>query len=405
MLERLDKIDWAGLTHAYGPAHDVPDQIRDLSSATEGVRAAARNALYSNIFHQGTRYEATAHAVPFLLELLANESVADRPALARMLAAIAIGYDESWLPGTLPIAVMREQATGGDAVRAAAPTPGDLGYDDESEYLYVESLSEQDRMQYFRHIEVAAYDAVRAGVPLLRELLRDSDPELRTQAAYALGWFPEDAAMSGPALLAAAITGPEDGPEQVRAAAAALVAAGLLGHRPSADLITAPDALLRWAAAVATGLAAGDDTPDAAVAELLGWTSSGHRDRIPFLGGNLAGLAGLVIERLNGRHAAQTFEALLRTIPAVSGVEAMPVVASALRMAFPQLPVPEGIPYAELTDDQRRLLSVLAGSPRTWLLGEHQFGNFLLMLAGCELPASCDELQTYIDGGTMPARR
>lgn len=66
----LDEIDWHSLTHAYGPASDVPGQIRDLASPDAETRRQAMHALYGNIWHQGTVYEATAYAVPFLIELL-----------------------------------------------------------------------------------------------------------------------------------------------------------------------------------------------------------------------------------------------------------------------------------------------------------------------------------------------
>ena len=36
MLENLDRIDWGKLSHAYGPATDVPDQL--LALASPGLR-------------------------------------------------------------------------------------------------------------------------------------------------------------------------------------------------------------------------------------------------------------------------------------------------------------------------------------------------------------------------------
>src|SRR5262249_37681165 len=42
--------------------------------------------------------------------------------------------------------------------------------------------------------ELDCYDAVRSGVAALIRLLDDSDPVGRRAAAYALAWFPEDAA-------------------------------------------------------------------------------------------------------------------------------------------------------------------------------------------------------------------
>jgi hypothetical protein len=75
MLENLDTIDWRNLQHAYGPATDVPDLIRALASHDEEVRQSAMYELYGTIWHQDTIYEATAYAVPFLIELLESDSV------------------------------------------------------------------------------------------------------------------------------------------------------------------------------------------------------------------------------------------------------------------------------------------------------------------------------------------
>ena len=101
MLAGLDEIDWAGLEHAYGPAGDVPGLIRALASTEPDERERARHALYGNVFHQGSRYEATAYAVPFLARLAVGPQVPQRDEIVLMLAAMAIGYDEAYLPASL----------------------------------------------------------------------------------------------------------------------------------------------------------------------------------------------------------------------------------------------------------------------------------------------------------------
>lgn len=113
------KIDWSRLSHAYGPADDVPDQIRMLRSADQKQRERARWELCGNIFHQGSRYEATAYAAPFMLELLGDPKTPELSELLELLVAIAIGYDESWLPEGFPIAEYRRHAAGGEGLLAA----------------------------------------------------------------------------------------------------------------------------------------------------------------------------------------------------------------------------------------------------------------------------------------------
>jgi hypothetical protein len=97
VLEWLERVDWLSLTHAYGPAGDVPGFIRGLAAADPGVRSGARHALYGNVFHQGTRYEASSYALPFLIELACERAVPDRDELLRLIAHLAVGYQEGYL--------------------------------------------------------------------------------------------------------------------------------------------------------------------------------------------------------------------------------------------------------------------------------------------------------------------
>ncbi|GAA4409900.1 hypothetical protein ACFQV2_31520 [Actinokineospora soli] len=274
MLEGLDQVDWARLPHAYGPADDVPGQIRALRSSEASQRTDALWQLYGNIFHQGTRYEATAYAVPFLLEVLAAPDTADRAGLLDLLANIAVGYDETWLPAGLPITEHRQAAIGGDALLAMTPRPGDDGYDeDEGDFQYLESLSGEDQNRLFAHVAVTAYDAVRVGVPLFRTLLTDLDPVVRTRAAYALAWFPEEASGSLSALDAATSGNLADSGNEV-AAATAMVATGLLRGRPPAAALNDPRPLVRWGAAIALANVDGTAASQAVVDELLAWTGA-----------------------------------------------------------------------------------------------------------------------------------
>lgn len=91
MLEGLDAIQWGELSHAYGEADDVPELIRALASDSAKARHDALYALYGNIWHQGTVYEATAYAVPFLGELLASPEVMEKHRILFLLSALARG--------------------------------------------------------------------------------------------------------------------------------------------------------------------------------------------------------------------------------------------------------------------------------------------------------------------------
>ena len=91
MLEGLDKIDWSQLTHAYGTAGDVPVLLRQLASPNAEERESALSDLHANIWHQWTIYEATAAAVPFLIELLTVPSPADKHEILVYLSNLANG--------------------------------------------------------------------------------------------------------------------------------------------------------------------------------------------------------------------------------------------------------------------------------------------------------------------------
>ncbi len=391
MLNGLDRVSWAGLTHAYGPADDVPDLLRDLVSPDAARRRGALGELNGNIYHQGTIYEATAYAVPFLLEVLTAPECDEQPQLLHLLSSIATGFDELWLPAGLTVAENRKAAEGGAALLAAAPRPGDDDFDeDEADYEYVESLSQEDQGRLFAHLWVRSYDAVRAGVPLFRELL-NAEPPTQCMAAYALAWFPEDAPES-----LRALAGVTEGDQEGVVAATASVAMGLLGGHPTVTLDD-PRPLARWGAATALANLDGPETPEAAVDELIAVASGsiGDHDRVPFLRGDLAGYAGRALRQVGDRAADRTFDALLERIPAVCGGSAFQVVKEALGLAFPAGRLPAGTGCAELDDRQRRLVDTLAASPETWLVDGRPFGNFTALVHGYGLPSSSTDLQAY----------
>lgn len=388
MLNGLDEVNWAGLAHAYGPATDVPGQIRDLLSPDENVRQRALWALHGNIYHQGTIYQATAHAVPFLLEVLEAPECRVPAELLVLLTGIVNGFDEMWLPEGMPVAERREQAIGGDVVLASAP-----GFDPESwgDLDDDEPLSDEDMARLYSYLWVTAYDAVRAGVPLFRRMLR-SEPAVRTTAAYALAWFPEDAEESLRALAAM----PADGDEEGVVAATASVAMGLLGGRPVAGLDD-PRPLARWGAAIALATTEGPRAPDEAV-ELLMAAASGaleEDERVPFLDGDLAAYAGAALRLTGDRYADRTLDALLGHLSTASGMNALHALQEALQLAFPS--PPQGRPgYPELDDRQRRLTGALAASPQAWLLEGQSFGNVSLLLAEYKLPSTYEAMREYV---------
>jgi HEAT repeat protein len=177
MLEGLDAIDWAALTHAYGSAADVPGLLRALASKNKEQRENAIYELYGNIWHQGTVYAATAVAVPFLYELLASPEVEDRGGIALLLASIAAGH------GYLEVHAVDEW--GGPTWKKIMAEQG-KSLDAEIQREAAETL--------------AVRRAISARLPELLPYLRDPDPELRRAMADALSYYPEHSAITVPAL-------------------------------------------------------------------------------------------------------------------------------------------------------------------------------------------------------------
>jgi hypothetical protein len=152
VLEGLEAVDWAALGQAYGSAEDVPAWLRALRSPDPEVRQWGHEDW--NIVHrQGTRYSATAPAVPFLVELATAPDTHDRAWLVNLLAYAAVGNEEAVLP---------------DGV-VSLDRLGDTTSWPEPEYAAW---------------ALAAYQAVQAALPALLPLLEEDDDRVRRETAH-----------------------------------------------------------------------------------------------------------------------------------------------------------------------------------------------------------------------------
>nr|WP_221377288.1 hypothetical protein [Actinoplanes polyasparticus] len=447
MLEKLDDVPWSDLHHAYGPADDVPAQLRALCSDDADVRKKSLWSLFGTIFHQGTRYEASSHAVPFLLELAAAPATPSRESVIELLVALAVGSDESYLPGSFPLTELRSAAAGGaDLLR------------DGGAWDRLASLPESDQDRLQARIELNAYEAVAAGVPLFVSLLKDPDPAVRRMAAYALGWFPAPSPglsssspdeplppspktstsarpspirpevhattlpSPSPEVHAAALPSPTPevpiaavgSPSSVAlaqaladddgsVAATAALSLGLLGE--TAGSVLAEDAIasalgdsrevVRGGAAIALARAHGPAAQRQVVDELLSWAAGGQATEVPYLDGDLAGYAARSLALVLPDESDEALDVLLRRLPTVSGAEALPVVGEALRRVFPSGPIVAGTPFDALTERQKRVVRALAGSPSTWLFLERAYGNFAWLIGSYGLPSNEEAMRAY----------
>jgi HEAT repeat protein len=185
MLEGLDRINWDRLAHAYGRAGDVPGHIRALASPDARARQRAVNSLVNTIFHQGSRYRASAPAVPFLFELLKHPEAQDKEQIIVLLERLAVGYPENYLlRGFDPV---REFAKADRLARRV-----DLAQLRKAEPDEADDWDPGRQALWARD----AYQAVLGRAGTLQRLTRATDLKVRMAAVRVLAWFPEAAARS-----------------------------------------------------------------------------------------------------------------------------------------------------------------------------------------------------------------
>lgn len=401
-LDGLDAVGWAELEHAYGSAEDVPDQLRALRADDAAARGKARGALYGNIFHQGSRYEASAYAVPFLVSLAVDTGTPDRGDVLALIGSLTVGYDQSHLPQGIDIAGWRaevEELRAGDRaeMRRRVEEWVDEAVDEGDRRVREMRLNTFDpdaSFHYARH-ELAVYDAVRAHVPQLTALLKDPDAGVRAGAVYALAWFPEDSPHILPqlhALLAAELV--------PSVTAGALIAAALVAGADDTETIGTlrrrlgvDEPLVRWAAAIGLArLGAADEDVVAMLAAAVVDPPAPDAPDVVFHSGDVRGYASLALVAVNRTVAVGAVDTLLTGLARTSGTSAFAVTAAVLYVAF-GADKPRPLPsYEELDEVTRKVVHGLAElDEHTW-----RWGNFMLMLSPYNLPRDRAACRRYV---------
>ncbi|GAA4708134.1 hypothetical protein [Phytohabitans rumicis] len=228
-LEELDRVDWPRLEHAYGDAGDVPDLLRSLDDDAVGELVAA-------LCHQGTRFSASAAAVPYLAGIAVRAGTVE-PLM--LLGFLAVGDDDAYCFPRPP------EADGA---------------------MYPEA--------------VAAYRAVEAEVPALLPLLAHPDPRTAATAAWLVSWFPALAEQTLPAVRAS------------RPATTVTIARGLLG-----DGTLEPGGWAEAVAALCAGDRAWAVDAVLAAARRVRGPDLVDPD-LPYLGGDVAGVLAAALRLL-----------------------------------------------------------------------------------------------------------
>lgn len=382
MLANLDSVPWATLHHAYGPATDVPPLLRALASSDADARKKAWHELYGNLWHQGTVYEATAHAVPFLIELSQAHQVPDRHLVLEYLGSVALGRSY-W-----------------DVHQHVGFLQGERSKPDFQERLDKELACVR-----------ATREAVRAGAPSYAALLADPAPLVRAGAVYLLGHFPEDAERNIGRIQAHIASGEAN--EVARTAC--LLAIGLLAsaHEASAawleQVASAGTELrsVRVAAALWLAWSRGPAIPQAARALLVDAAASPGQVKAVFQQlpweAEVQAYCSAALAIVAGDRA-QSLPALIQALDDVTPYQSWDVARSMLHLVFADGPMPAGTTVAALTDDQRMALNAIVQSKTFWAgFGKGQYvANAMQVLQAFGLPDKPGNLQAFLGG--KPAR-
>jgi hypothetical protein len=413
MLEGLDAINWAELTHAYGPANDVPGLIRKLASRSARVREGAYRALRGNLWHQHTVYEATAFAVPFLVQLLQSPDVKDKDKLLIYLYDLANG--QSFLD--VHQHLFADTATV-ESVFADQPNWPGSGEQLRRELGWVK----------------AARDAVRAGRDAYHQLLDNGDVGVRLSAAYLLANLKEDAKGVAPQLLAfckrqtnprtragAVFTLREMAPSRpeliaylkevlradedvsVRTASAVALAPALRSKLPAAAVQLLTDAVLDPGPLEVVF----DQFPEGVVADArveattaLALAGRAAKRAIPsILAALKAGQSFVVVREARTLHDPHTDEEMAIPEMRVLNAAGHDVVFALLHLAFDGKPLPKTATAKTLTPEQKEALQGLTQAQLVWPRGKATV-DFRLenILRGFGLPGRCNQLRAFLAG-------
>jgi hypothetical protein len=376
VLDKLDEIAWNDLHHAYGSAGDVPGDLRALRSSKPEARQAALYNLYGSVFHQGTRWEASSHVVPFLVELALDGSTPDRHEIVELMGHLAIGYHESWLR---------------DGVHPSRLVSG---------------AAEARAGRNEHHVdELDVYRSTCAHADALLSLVTDVDPQVRHATAYLLGFLPD----LGDRGLAALVERVQL-EESAELRSNALIATALLCQATEQADPVGFDAWLDGVPIVAYGAAtarvrvAGPRREDA-VEILARALQQRPEGRLFWNEGDLIGFAALTLALPETGFGEAVTTRLCGLLEHAEGPDAERLLGALLQGLFRR--GPEDVPLfaAALEPTQYELLRTMAEASGPWTWGGVEFANISLMLRDWGLPGRPEDIGRYLAGVPLDEAR
>lgn len=345
MLEGLERIDWESLGHAYGPAGDVPGLVRGLASVEKKVRDDSLRALWGNIWHQGSVYEATAHAVPFLIELASSEKIQDRDLILIFLAALANGT--SYLDVHQHLTLFKDIH----------------GAEMETESWQMDLARERSWVQ-------ATRSAVANGKDVFIRMVDHPDWKVRESAAYLLASLGKEAAE------AATVLAKRLACEQVaRARISFLLALGPLGAETLPHLERAFASEREPAAKLAAALSivglARERATESTIGFLIDALSQAEEfepsyEGSPWIDADLETLISSFLQAIGPERGAAAVPAIVRALNRSNAKSARRIARALLGLLFGEKKTETKQSQSELTEAQREALRAICKSSGAW---------------------------------------
>ncbi len=375
MLESLEKIDWHNLNHAYGDASDVPELIKSLASNDEETRRGAIYELYGNIWHQGTVYEATSYAVPFLVELLKSDEVQDKHEILVLLFHLANGHSYKEAHQSIMARFLGEEE--------------------------VNSLQYQAEMQVELFWVKQAHNAVAEGMPVYFQLLKHADPKIRMCVPYTLSALVEHATEIIPTVQAQLET--EEDP-QVRASL--LLGIGVLGAKQAeqhsqlfSDMLRAENehSLIKLAAAMALVMAKNGTPPLEAVKKLVETIANPEKveeayNALPWSSTGIVADMSMVLCNLEPEAASIALSPCLEALKEATSYSALNLTKALLYFVFGRNPLQKGMTVYDLTNNQRTVLTTIAACDQAWVINV----NMSHIMEAFGLPGWREDLHRFL---------
>jgi|GEM_PF-3824768 len=93
IIEQIDSVDWKSYSDAYNESAVLPEVFKRSISDDAEDSEDAWIELFERVWHQGTVYSVTSHAIPILLSIAENTEGEKRECALDLLDCISRGKD------------------------------------------------------------------------------------------------------------------------------------------------------------------------------------------------------------------------------------------------------------------------------------------------------------------------